>query len=339
MKKFLDKYDTMIFDMDGVVTSEQGYWYAAALTVYEYLYGKDRFGNDTLDGKYLSDNVEKIRKEIFLDDKLIELFKGKGVNSNWDLGYITVLISLITDSRDMETVYEYAENIDDDIISAYDMLAKKAAKKNGALFEEYKRNGKLWTDMRDTLQEWYFGDERFTQIYGRKPYLCGKSGEYKNEKPIIPLEELKELLTELKKTKRLCVATGRQRLEIVPLLEEWGVLDLFDENGICDYNFVISGEAETDATLTKPHPYMFLKALYGLDYPNSDIICGNYDKTKLKKTLVVGDAGADILAAKAMESDFCAVLTGVSGQAGKAYFKQQNAEYILDSIRDMKEDS
>ena len=37
LAKFLDKYDTVIFDMDGVITSEQNYWNCAALTVWEYL--------------------------------------------------------------------------------------------------------------------------------------------------------------------------------------------------------------------------------------------------------------------------------------------------------------
>lgn len=38
LAKFLDKYDTVIFDMDGVITSEQNYWNCAALTVWEYLH-------------------------------------------------------------------------------------------------------------------------------------------------------------------------------------------------------------------------------------------------------------------------------------------------------------
>ena len=37
LAKFLDKYDTVIFDMDGVITSEQNYWNCAALIVWEYL--------------------------------------------------------------------------------------------------------------------------------------------------------------------------------------------------------------------------------------------------------------------------------------------------------------
>lgn len=92
MMKFLDRYDTLIFDMDGVITSESAYWDAAALTVREFLSDKRHFGDGDIDVSYMSDNVEAIRNEIFLNDKIITYFKSIGVNSNWDLGYITVQI-------------------------------------------------------------------------------------------------------------------------------------------------------------------------------------------------------------------------------------------------------
>ena len=288
MKEFLEKYDTVIFDMDGVITSENGYWDAAALTVYEYMYGKEHFGNESIDAKYLSDNVKVVRKDIFLDDKLITLFKGMGVNSNWDLGYITLLISLVINSCDSQKIYEYAKDIDEDIISTYDILAKKASMTFGESYEKYRRNGKLWCDMRDTFQEWYLGDEKFFESYGRAAYLSGKSGIYKSEEPLIPLTELKLILNELAGSKRLGIGTGRPYIEIVPLLKGWGILNLFDANGICTYDEVIKGEKEIGITLTKPHPYMFLKALYGLSYPDNKLIVGEYDKEKIKKLLVVG---------------------------------------------------
>lgn len=337
MKQFLDKYDTVIFDMDGVITSESGYWDAAALTVYEYLFGKGHFGKEEIDTVYLSDSVQAVRSSIFLNDKLITLFKGMGVNSNWDLGYITVLVALATGTTDAQKIYDYAVKIDVNALEAYEMLAKAAAKKTGGLYEEYRRNGKLWTDMRDSFQEWYLGDEMFFESYGREPYSPGKPGLYKKEKPLLSLDELKSLLGELAKTKRLCVATGRLYLEIVPLLEMWGIADRFDKNGICNYNHVIDVEKALGGTFTKPHPYMFLKALYGLDYPDRKIADGDYDKSKIKRTLVVGDAGADILAAQAMGADFCAVLTGVAGESGRAYFEEQNADYILHNVGDMND--
>ena len=337
MRKFLDKYDTLIFDMDGVITSESAYWDAAALTVREFLEDERYLGNGDIDALYMHENVQDIRDEIFLGDKLITYFKGIGVNSNWDLGYITVLVSVIIGTTDSQKIYEYAETITDNALDAYDKLARMASEKLGTTFEYCQRNGKLWTDMRDCFQEWYLGDDMFFESYKRAPYLTGKPGLYRREKPLIELDTLKCMLEELGETKRLCVGTGRLYLEIVPLLEMWGVADYFDRNGICNYNHVITVDSQFDGQFTKPHPYIFLKALYGLDYPDSKIVSGDYDVSKIKRTLVVGDAGADILAAKAMGADFCAVLTGVAGEAGRSYFEEQNAEYILNNVGEMKD--
>ena len=38
MNRILDKYDTLIFDMDGVITSENGYWDAPTQTHTENLH-------------------------------------------------------------------------------------------------------------------------------------------------------------------------------------------------------------------------------------------------------------------------------------------------------------
>ena len=335
MNKLFDKYDTFIFDMDGVVTSENGYWNAASLTVYEYLNDKSHFGNISIDTVLSSDNVKTIRKEVFSDDKLIVLLKGKGVNSNWDLGYITVLMSLILGTNDYEEIYRYAQMIDEDIISVYDNFAKLASERVGVPYEEFSRNGKLWCDMRDCFQEWYLGDAVFREVYGRPPKNTNKPGLYKKEMPIITVEELKNVIGELSRTKKLGIATGRLDREISPLLHQWDVFDKFDALSICTYDYVITGEENTGATLTKPHPYMFLKSLYGTDYPDERIINGDYDKSKIDRPLVIGDAGAVILAAKAMGADFCAVLTGVAGKDGRGYFEEQKAEYILNDIREL----
>ena len=81
-----------------------------------------------------------------------------------------------------------------------------------------------------------------------------------------------------------------------------------------------------------------MKALYGTDYDDKRLVSGDYDKSKIAGTLVVGDAGADILAAKAMGADFCAVLTGIQGEKGREYFEENGAEYILPSVIDFLEE-
>ena len=199
----------------------------------------------------------------------------------------------------------------------------------------FTRNGELWRDMRDCFQEWFLGDELFSETFGKQPKTPGKPGLIKSEQPIIPMDKLKTMLTELSETKRVCTGTGRPYNELISPLSQWGITGLFAPDGLSNYDHVAAAEARTGKTLTKPHPYMFLKALYGTDYDDIKLINGDYDRSAIKKALVVGDAGADILAAHAMGADFCAVLTGVQGKAARGYFEELGAEYILDSAAEL----
>lgn len=336
MKRFLDKYDTIIFDMDGVITSEQNYWNSAALVVREYLTSEKYFGNDSIDAALMSGDVARIRGEVFADDKIINELKSRGVNSNWDLGYVTVCIALITGSSDPERILEYSKRLGANILDEYDSLAEKAAAALSIEADEASRSGRLWSDMRDCFQEWFLGDDAFRKVYGREPKQTGKPGLMHSEKPIIGMEELKLMLKSLSEEKRVCTGTGRPYIELEAPLKSWDVMKYFAPDGLCNYDHVMEAERKTGINaLTKPHPYMFLKALYGTDYDDFSLINGDYDKSRIAKTLVVGDAGADILAAKAMGADFCAVLTGIAGKAACGYFEELGAEYILDSAADL----
>ncbi len=330
LKSFLDKYDTVIFDMDGVITSEQNYWNCAALTVWEYLNWNKGIHIDAAEGmkKY-----PEIRKKVFCNDELISVLKSKGVNSNWDLGYVTVLIAWIV-GEDFDAVLEYARGLSDNIINEYDRLAEKCSQASGFDTEFLKRNGLMWQTMHTLFQEWFLGEK----LWGKPAIHSGKTGLLFNEEPIVDKNKMYELLKELSESKRVCTGTGRPRIEMMKPLEDWDVKKYFAADGLCNYDNVVAAEkALNNNALTKPHPYMFLKALFGIGYDDRKIVNGEYDKSKIQKTLVVGDAGSDILAAQAMGADFCAVLTGVSGKAAKEYFEKMNANYILDSVLDMSE--
>lgn len=328
MKEFLNKYNTVIFDMDGVITSEEKYWDAAALTVWEYLHfcrGVDISAQECMA------KCKEIRHRVFCGDKLIKVLKNKGVNSNWDLGYVTVLMAWILGTEDFTKVLEYAKTLPENIIDCYDTLARECAKVSGYDFKWLRRNGVMWQTMHGLFQEWYLGEE----AWGKPAIHSGKTGLMYSEEPIVDKAKLCDLLKDLSKTHRLCTGTGRPEMEMMTPLGEWGVIDCFASDGLCNYDHIIKAEREFNMTLTKPHPYIFLKALYGTDFDDKKIIEGDYNKDEIKKTLVVGDAGADILAAREMGADFCAVLTGVAGESARGYFEGLNAEYILNSVLDM----
>lgn len=335
MKNFLDKYNTVIFDMDGVITSEENYWSSAALVVREVLTSDKYFGSGNIDTAAMSADVANIRREVFANDRLITALKGRGVNSNWDLGYVTVLIALILNADDPEGILGYVRTMSDNILDDYDRLAAEAAGSQGLAPEYTARNGELWCAMRDCFQEWFLGDDLFAETFGKQAVNGGKPGLIKGEQPIIPMDSLLAMLTGLSGTKRVCTGTGRPYNELIAPLEAWGITELFAPDGLSNYDHVAAAEAATGQTLTKPHPYMFLKALYGTDYDDLRLVNGDYDGSKIKKALVVGDAGADILAAHAMGADFCAVLTGVQGTAARGYFEKLGAEYILNSAAEL----
>lgn len=336
LKSFLNKYDTIIFDMDGVITSEQNYWNAAALTVWETLCEKSRMEINT---EQCMQGVSVIRSRVFSDDELISVLKSKGVNSNWDLGYLTVLMAWIVNGVEnwdrFDAVLDYAKALPDNIIDAYDKLAQKCSEVTGYDMYYLKRNGRLWQDMHEQFQEWFLGDE----LRGKLSAHGHKAGLLYKEQPIVDKEKLTIVLKLLSESKRVCTGTGRPSVEMLVPLTDWKMLSYFATDGLCNYDQVANAERAFNInTLTKPNPYMFLKALFGTGYDDNRILDGDFDKEKIKTTLIVGDAGADILAARAMGADFCAVLTGIQGEGARGYFEKMNAEYILNSVIGFLED-
>jgi len=306
--------------MDGVITSEQNYWNAAALTVYEKLYGGEC-------------DLFEVRSELFYDDKLITLFKYRGINSNCDLAYITYAFLLVFEGS--KNVYDMVLGSDMLAFDLYERAAEILSQKLNLPTDQTDRSSNLWLDMQDSFQEWFLGSDLYFENYHRKP-RGNREGLYKNEKPIVGLENINNLLKALyEKGARLCIGTGRPFKEAIAPLKLWDVLKYFDQNSIITYDFVIGAEKALNiGGLTKPHPYMFVKAFYGKDFPDSKIASGEYTKS-FDKCLVVGDAGADILAAQAMGADFAAVLTGVSGQGAKEYFENQGATFIFDNVMEL----
>lgn len=321
LQSFLDKYDTLILDMDGVITSEQRYWDAAALTVYEMLHSKKYFGKDDIDYKSLFQNRTQIRSTVFFDDNIITVLKKKGINSNWDLAYVTLSLALIYGN---DTILQEAEDMSDNTLNEYQKISKALAEKLSCDVSYTARSGGFWKSIHNCFQEWYLGNDE-------------KEGLVFLEEPLLSVDSLELLLQELFVSgKRLCIGTGRPQDEILIPLEKWGFKEYFDQNGIITFDEVVNVESKMGKTVTKPHPYVFLKALFGSDYSDDRILSEDYDNFRIKTALVIGDAGADILAAQAMGADFCAVLTGVSGQEARGYFENLNSTYIINSFLDLQ---
>ncbi len=351
---FLEGIDLLILDMDGVITSEEYYWNSAALTVYEMLTSDKYFGINEFNADITNDELMKIRDKVFLNDAIIALLKNIGINTNWDLAFVTLGAILIKnkiksikfESRnfislpDFVEVFEYFQNLDLDAVSLYSHISEELSKLTDESLEYFARHGEFWNRCQQIFQEWYLGDELFVEVYGHNPHQIGKKGLIYDEEPLIPLGELKEILSTLTSAGiNLGIGTGRAYYEIHTPLKKWDLEKYFNADAYITYSDVVNAEGLLSGLghnlgLGKPHPFMFLKAVYGKDYSTQKLIDGIFNKDLLENVLIVGDAGSDIMAAKAIPCKFAAVLTGITGKGAKPYFEDMGADYILDSIRE-----
>lgn len=85
----------LIFDLDGVITSEQKYWNTARLTVWElvthpaYLGLKDYFGD-----QLMGPDQVLAQGDTTISPEFIDQLKRRAINSNWDLTYFVFCLHL-----------------------------------------------------------------------------------------------------------------------------------------------------------------------------------------------------------------------------------------------------
>ncbi|WDL97845.1 HAD family hydrolase [Alicyclobacillus sp. ALC3] len=113
-------YQTVLFDVDGVMLSEERYFDASALTVYEILHSPQYLArpveaNVTAAGNAAAPNVtaasqatalppftvdlaeehiRAIRRIVFADDAVLYAIKSRGVNANWDMVYLQAAMQI-----------------------------------------------------------------------------------------------------------------------------------------------------------------------------------------------------------------------------------------------------
>lgn len=87
----------IIFDLDGVITSEETYWDSAGLTLHELLYSPRYWNTSGQAGYRPAANAQESREisRGVLPAWLILSFKARALNSNWDTCYAAVCLHLI----------------------------------------------------------------------------------------------------------------------------------------------------------------------------------------------------------------------------------------------------
>lgn len=88
----------VIFDLDGVITSEDAYWDTAGLVLHELLYSPRYWHSDGAVQEYhpvtTPEESRRLSRTIFPEAAIME-FKARAVNSNWDTCYMAFCLYLI----------------------------------------------------------------------------------------------------------------------------------------------------------------------------------------------------------------------------------------------------
>jgi phosphoglycolate phosphatase-like HAD superfamily hydrolase len=231
--------NVVVFDLDGVITSEQAYWDTAGLVLHELLYSP-RYWNITGAEVYVpvvsAEESRQISRATFPESIIVSL-KARSVNSNWDTcytgfcAYLLALLASLPDCsalwplqpwdgqwtarfREQLATYRGYRAID---VSVFDCLSAPELRDASGLalldsFDAYAssllglpvtgvfgRYSRSWKFCADLFQEWYLGEELYTSQYQHTPGQVGKPGCIHFEQPLLPVEQLRAMLAALKR--------------------------------------------------------------------------------------------------------------------------------------------
>jgi phosphoglycolate phosphatase-like HAD superfamily hydrolase len=230
--------NVIIFDLDGVITSEEAYWDTVGLTLHELLYSPRYWNSAHSTGAYrpvtTAQESRRLSREIFPEAAIMSL-KARMINSNWDVcyvGFCLYLIELLSRIPDLSALLPLRP-WEDDWISAFrqqlmgidtsDVGTAALQVAGEPIFQGYigfelinrfdyyasqklqhpiegvfARRSLTWRFCRDLFQEWYLGEPLFTQQYGHAPAQPGKLGCINFEQPLLPIEKMRSMLESLR---------------------------------------------------------------------------------------------------------------------------------------------
>jgi phosphoglycolate phosphatase-like HAD superfamily hydrolase len=311
MRKTMIK--TILFDVDGVLLSEEHYFDASALTVWEMLISNNYMGlmPEEFKTDYTEAEIAAIRNTVFKKDTVLELQKSRGLNANWDMIYLTFsyqLIHLLSQiketeserinqwlSRDInrDTLLEIAS-----VLTQYkvafdfgkfnedfgrstetkqglmDYLNVLAFEKLGVETTTFSGKGTLWSVCEHASQEWYVGDEHIMASTGKPSVQLGKKGFLANETTTCPAKEISQLFQYLiDKGISIGIGTGRPALETIQPFKHLDWLKYFRENHIITADEVASAEKEVPNGVSLSKPNPFTYVMALRGKGNSALEC------------------------------------------------------------------
>jgi phosphoglycolate phosphatase-like HAD superfamily hydrolase len=352
----MDDFKLLVFDLDGVITSEQKYWNTARLTVWdmlcqpEYLGLAEYFGSGLAAPDLVLDKGESVISTAFITE-----LKNRAVNSNWDLTFFVVSLQLIAilaqlNSTDLAVLQQHSNLGLTENLQAIGNLCKKqsintnrsqkiiqefwqesinlkgtavqdhvpvfARRVLGQELELFRSHSNLWQLCYQNFQAWY---------EGRKSY------QLPDDDTVLPVAEIQQVLGVLAQRYKLAIATGRPRNETIVPLTNLGLIEYFEADRLVTYDEVLAAEQLVQIKLGKPHPFIVLKAIY----PNlSDAELIGLAQNSHPMVAYIGDAASDVVAAQAAGCCSIGVLTGFGFdlEYKRQLLGEMGCDYIITSI-------
>lgn len=358
----------LIFDLDGVITSERRYWEAAKATTAHLLGAEPLLG---LAGYF--DLGAPGSPDLAALEAAIHDLKGRGINSNWDktfliagLHLIGVLRHRLADDdapavraalgdagapleRRLRALGEalrgrpyraelgagamaefLAGHGDQRGAALLEALGPFAARRLGGGLLPLEHKGALWQLCYELFQAFYTG------ALAHPAFAAGPGGE----ETVLPAEALAGALGALAAAGRytLGVATGRPLDETLGPLERAGLLRLFDPRRVITIDEVFAAEAGlAGAFLGKPHPFSILKAI-DPDAGAAQLLARAERPGQHGHVAYVGDSPSDVVAARRAGCVSVAVLTGArpgARDAAAAELAALGCDVLLDSVLEL----
>ncbi|NEO99734.1 MAG: HAD family hydrolase [Symploca sp. SIO2E9] len=371
-----DQLRFLIFDLDGVITSEKKYWNTARLTVWELIASENYLGlsNYFGGGSDLSSRLLQVGETVIPDNFIYEL-KSRAINSNWDLTFfvaglhlVGILSKLKQASSDSyldilnsnslpiteklqqlgrllpapEYDYEVSNGIIDSFWQETSSLTGSAVLEYLNSFTSTKLGASLPSCLEPKGELWQLCYRNFQEWYeGKRGYSLP------DDDTVLDLTSIDNALRSLHNSGQysLAIATGRPRAEVIQPLDSLGILSYFDHGRIVTYDEVLEAESMLSSShpslkLGKPHPFVLLKAIH--HDQNVEIFCTEeFQNTNRQYAAYIGDAASDVVAAKQAGCIAIGVLTGFDGDKHRENKRKMLADLgcdvILNSVLELPE--
>ena len=258
----------VIFDVDGVLLSEERYFDVSALTVWEWLYSPYYMGLANDSGLPLHGDdawIAAVRDRVWTGDTLLSWLKAHGINSNWEMVHAFLITASWLMARQFREETGHLPPLSlknrDEVRALGSLLADRAVPgaedillfweshvesqvEGAALFVCLRQAAEVEAGRELTFmnldspffrmhqlafQQWYLGDEVFPEIMHEKVYGAPKEGFLQKENPLGDAGDIRNMLKQLKAAGfSLGVATGRGAKEVEIPFRFFGWYEDFD---------------------------------------------------------------------------------------------------------------